>query len=329
MKKFIFPALILAGVFACRVYPTQASSVISVKVAYVKKTFMVKSITAQGTVRSNGRLVVYAPFTGRLMESFPFPEYVPAGTVIARIVYPGLYAKIISAEASVKYAKIKFKRVKLLFRDGVAAKKDVELAALSLAGAYSALHTLESRQSEGELISHFNGTVYYLLPEGAIAPAGSRVAVVNGRGKPWIRAYVTPSQSFNLFDNMVAVIKKRHIKETGRIVSIGGNAVHNGLVPVYISLPEKSPLLPGEWVNIGFAESKTAALSLPESAVVLLNGRTFVYIVKHGKASAVRVKVIGQKNGTAYVKGNIKAGEPAIVYPVTRLASGITVEIKH
>jgi multidrug efflux pump subunit AcrA (membrane-fusion protein) len=327
MKSFIVCILILGGVFACRIPVSGASSAISVKVAYIKKTVMVKSITAPGTVHSNGRLVVYSPFTGRLIEPFSLPGYVPAGTVIARIVDPGLYAKIISAEASVKYAKIKFKRVKLLFRDGVAAKKDVERAALSLANAYSALHTLESREREGVLVSHFKGTVHYLLPDGAIVTAGSRVAVLNGRGMPWIRAYITPSQSFKLYDNMQVNIKTKDIRGTGRVISIGGSAGHNGLVPVYISLPKDSPLLPGEWVTLRFTESKTAAFSLPEKAVVMLHGGTFVFTVRHNKALAVRVKVTNLKDGAAYIKGNIKVGEPIIVYPVTRLVSGIPVEI--
>lgn len=329
MKKFAVCILILAVVFVYSVSVSLASSAVSVKVAYVKKSVMTKSITVLGMVHSNGRLVISAPFTGRLIESFPFPKYVPAGSVIARVVSPGLYAKIISAEASVKYAKIKLKRAKLLFRYGVAAKKDVERAVLFLANAYSALRALEAIERDGIMVSHFKGTVHYLVPNGTILTAGSRVAVLNGRGMPWIRVYVTPFQSFKLEHNMRASIQTRRIKETGRIISIGNNAGHNGLVPVYINLPEDSPLLPGEWVKLSFAESKTPALSLPERAVIMINGRTSVFVVKHGKASAVKVKVTGLKNGAAYVRGNIKAGEQVIIYPVTRLISGIPVEIRH
>ncbi|MDA8158879.1 MAG: efflux RND transporter periplasmic adaptor subunit [Deltaproteobacteria bacterium] len=306
-----------------------AGSAMPVKVVYIKKALAVKKITSLGKVRSNGRQVFTAPFTGRLIESFPFPKLVTVGTVIARVVSPGLYAKIISAQAAVKYARIKFKRERLLFNYGVAAKKTLELAALNLSNAYSSLHALESLNREGILVSRFKGTVHYLKADGAIAAAGGPVAVLNGKGSPWIKTYVTPSQSFNLYGNMQVEIIKRRINETGRIISIGGNASHNGLVPVYISLPENSRLFPGEWVELRFAEPSAAAFSLPVKAVVMLKGRTFVFAVIHGKAQAVLIKVTGRKDGTAYVKGDIDAGEPVIIYPVTRLVSGIAVEIKH
>ena len=176
-----------------------ASSAIPVKAVYAKKTIAVKNITSPGKVHSNGRQIFTAPFTGRLIESFPFPKFVAAGTVIARVASPGLYAKIISARAAVKYAKIKFKREKLLFNYGVAAKKTLEQAALNLSDAHSSLQALESLESEGILISRFKGTVHYLTADGSIVAAAGPVAVLNGKGSPWIKTYVTPSQSFNLY----------------------------------------------------------------------------------------------------------------------------------
>ena len=322
----IFTSCVLCGIGMPFAF---AGSAMPVKVVYAKKTSAAKNIFSPGKVYSNGRQVFTAPFTGRLIESFPFPKLVNAGTVIARVVNPGLYAKIISARAAVRYAKIKFKREKLLFNYGVAAKKDVERAALNLSNAYSSLHALESIDREGILISRFKGTVHYLAADGAIVAAGSRIAVSNGKGFPWVKTYVTPSQSFNFYDNMPVEIKKGRINETSGIISIGGNASHNGLVPVYISLPKNSRLLPGEWVNLRFAESSAAAFSLPERAVVMHNGGAVVFAVINNKAQAVLIKVIGRKGGRIYVKGNINAGEPVIIYPVTRLKSGIAVEIKH
>lgn len=306
-------------------YSVFASSNIPVKIAYVKKTAFAKHITSIGMVRSNGRLVIVAPFTGRLLESFSYPARVLAGTVIARIVSPGLYPKIISAKASVKYAGMKYKREKLLFSYGVAARKDVELSALYLANALSELHALESQEKEGILISNFTGTVHYIKAGGGIVTAGSAVAVLSGKGSPWIKTYITPSQRFSLYTHMTAIINNKKIKEEGRIISISNNASHNGFVPVYISLSKKSRLLPGEWVNISFAEPKTAVFSLPEKSIVILKGETFVFVVIHDKAQAVKIIVTGQKNGIAYVKGPIKAGEPVIAYPVTRIIPGIPV----
>ncbi len=325
---FIF-IFISVGIFAHRVPNSYASSGISVKTAYIKRSAWIENITALGTVRSTGRLVFSAPFTGRVIESFLFPSYVAAGTVIARVIRPGLDVRIIASKASVKYAKMKLKRTKLLFHYGVMAKKDEEQAALSLADAYSMLHSLQASEREGVLISHFKGTVHYLMPDDAIADAGNPIAVLNGKGTPWIRAYVTPSQSFKLYDNMQVSIKARRFKGIGRIISIGNNASHNGLVPVYVNLPKDSSLLPGEWVKLSFAKLKAVVFSLPKKAVIMLKGETFVFIVKHNKALAVMVKVIGLKDGIAWVKGNIKVNEPVIVYPVTRLVSGILVEIRH
>ena len=322
----IFISCILCGIGMPLAF---AGSAMPIKVAYAKKTYTAKSIFSIGKVISNGRQVFVAPFTGRLMESFSFPKFVAAGTVIARVVNPGLYAKIISAKSKVKYAKIKFKREKLLFHYGVAAKKNMEAAALSLSDAYYSLRSLESISSEGLIVSRSKGTVRYIAANGAIVAAGSPVAVLNGKGLPWVKTYVTPSQSFELYKNMTVKIKKGRTRETGKIISIGGNAFHNGLVPVYVSLQKNSILLPGEWVKLRFEESSASVFSLPKRAVFIHKGGTAVFTIVNNKAQAVGVKVIRQKNGIAYVKGRIKPGEPVIIYPVTRLKSGVPVEIKH
>ena len=331
MKKFLILTLIFAGtfVFALCNYFSGTSYAVSVKIAYIKKTAWIRNITAYGTVHGNGRIVFSAPFSGRIIESLSAPGYVMPGTVIARIVRPGLYSKITAAKVSVKYAEVKLKRTKLLFRDGVAAKKDVERAELFLSEAQSSLYTLESYGREGIFISHFEGAVHYIVPNGAIVSAGSPAAVLNGRGIPWIKVYVTPSESFKLNVGMPAYIKADRFNGTGKITAIGNNASHNGLAPVYIGLPKNSYLLPGEWVKLIFSEPQETVFLLPEKAVTMINGRTSVFIVQHGKALAVRVKVTGIKNGAAYVKGNLKTGERVIIYPVTRLISGIPVEIKH
>ena len=322
----IFISCVLCGIGMPLAF---AGSAMPVKVAYAKKTYTAKSIFSIGKVISNGRQVFVAPFTGRLIESFSFPKFVTAGTVIARIVNPGLYAKIISAKSKVKYAKIKFKREKLLFHYGVAAKKEVEAAALSLSDAYYALRSLESISSEGLIVSRSKGTVRYIAANGAIVAAGSPVAVLNGKGLPWVKTYVTPSQSFELYKNMAVKIKKGRTRETGKIISIGGNAFHNGLVPVYVGLQKNFILFPGEWVKLRFKESYASVFSLPERAIFIHKGGTAVFTVVNKKAQAVGVKVVRQKNGIAYVKGRIKPEEPVIIYPVTRLKSGVPVEIKH
>jgi hypothetical protein len=337
LSLVIFTILLLASFIIYRVgfrhafagSSKKSHSAIPIKVVYAKKTSAAKSIFSIGRVISNGRQVFTSPFTGRLIESFSFPKFVTAGTVIARVVSPGLYSKIISARNEVKYAKIKLKREKLLFRYGVAAKKDVETAALNLSGAYYSLRSLESISSEGLIVSRSQGTVRYTLANGAIVAAGSPVAVLNGKGLPWIKTYVTPSQSFYLYKNMTVKIKKRQTYETGKIISIGGSAFHNGLVPVYVSLQNNSILLPGEWVKVRFEKSYAAAFSLPKRAVFMYKGKTAVFTVVNNKAQAALVKVISQKDGYVYVKGQIKPEEPVIIYPVTRLKSGISVEIKH
>ena len=319
---------------------------IPVKTAYIKKSGWTKYISVLGEAYSNGKAMLSAPFTGMLIESFPAPTHVSRGTVAARIVKPGLYEKIIAAKASAKYARLKLKRTRLLFHYGVAAKKDVEMAESAFISSVSALKALEAKNEEGVLKASFGGVLSYLVPGGTMVNAGNPVAVIEGGGVPYIKAYITPAEAAALDNgcaannckNQTVVIKTGGFKTAGKVFLVGEEARHFGLVAVYVKPEGKnlsSLLIPGEWVKLKIEESRGSGFSVPLKSVVILGGVKSIFVVKDGRAVAIPIEVITVRGGTAYIKGRVKGElekitgkrEPVVIYPVTRLVSGVSVKI--
>ncbi len=305
---------------------TAAAFALPVKAVAVQPVPWSGETRVLGTVESIGEVTLASPVTGRVLGPFLTPGNIARGAVVARIAPPGLHASILAAQARAAFARTQLGRSRELFRDGVTARQDVDRASLAFAEARASLRALEAQAGEQVLTAPFTGTLHYLVPPGAVVNAGSPIAALAGRGEPWARAYVTPEQARGLLAGTGVAIEAPGWQGRGQIRSVGQSARHLGLVPVYITLPPGSALLPGEWLKLSLPSAGGTAFRVPSQAVVMRGARSQIFVVRQGRAVSVPVRVVGSRGADTWVQGPLKAGSMVVVSGSGRLAPGTPVE---
>lgn len=284
-----------------------------------------RQINVLGRVESIGRVTLNAPVGGRVLGPFLPPGSIPKGAVVARIAPPGLAAEIRAAQVRAAYARTQLARAGKLYQDGVVARQRVDQARLALAQARSSLAALEAQAGQQRLTAPFSGALRYLVPPDAVVNAGSAIARLTGRGKPWAEAYVTPGQARTLAPGTIVAMKTQGWQGEGRVRSVGQSARHMGLVSVYIVLPQASPLLPGQWLQLTLPGVGGPAFKVPTRSVVMHGARAVVYTIRQGHAYAIAVQVVASRGAETWVSGPLRGGEPVVVSGSGRVVSGAPV----
>ncbi len=296
-----------------------------VQTALVHVTDAVQQSTLLAQVDSNGAITLTAPVTGRVIGPLLSDGPLVTGAIIARISAPGLQSSIQTAQKQIRFSQEQYQRDQQLYRDGVIARQNVSVGHMTLDEAQSHLQVLQAQAAQQTLTAPFAGDLHYLVPAGAVVNAGTAIATLSGRGKPWAQAYVTPALARRLRVGSSVRLHGSGWRGRGHIRAIGQSARHLGLVSVYIDLPIANPLLPGEWLQAQLPQNRGTAFQIPGSAVVMHAAHIEVFVLRQGKAVAVPVQVIASRAGQSWVRGALQRGEWVIISANDRLVNGISV----
>jgi RND family efflux transporter MFP subunit len=287
-------------------------------------------VTALGEVRSNAAATLVAPTSGRVLEALHGDAQVQRGTVIARIQAAGFSARVAAAEAQRSYSEQALRRERHLFADGVIAQAQVDTARLAARQAGDALAALQQEAAALQITAPSSGMLQYLVPNGTQVAAGTAIARLDGRGQPWIQAFLPPPLAQQLAVGDLVGIVHDGQQTSGTIRNVGQSARKSGLVTVLIQLPAKNHLLPGEWVQLRLHPAIAPAqgsVAVPETAIVMRGARSFVWKMEHGRAQQVPVDIIGKRGAAVLVRGALRVGEEVITEGATRLAPGAAVRL--
>lgn len=300
---------------------------VTVTLATVTLSHRQQRVVVMGQVKSVGHVTLTAPMTGRVVGPFLPAGVVAAGAVIARIDPPGLEAQIQAARARAIYARIALRRSRRLFHDGVVARATMENRYVAWQQATARWRALLAQQQDESLTAPFAGNLNYRIAPGGVVTAGTAIATLDGRGRPWIQVRVPPPVAVRLSVGALAGIQGDGWRGHGRIRSIGRSARQSGLVAVVIAVAAAAPLLPGEWVAVHLHIPERPAFTVPIAAIVMHGAQALVFSDDGGRAHAVAVRIVGTSRHHAWIRGALKVGEHVVVQGVARLSeqSALTV----
>ncbi|MEY2341214.1 efflux RND transporter periplasmic adaptor subunit [Acidithiobacillus sp. IBUN Pt1247-S3] len=307
--------------------PAAFAAGIPVQVARVQSALSQTTMSALGEVRSRAEVTLAAPVTGRVLGPLRQDGPVRRGTLLAQIQAAGFSARIAAAQAQQGYAKDALQRDQKLFRDGVIARAQVDSARLAARQAQDALAALQQQSAQMQIQAPISGMLQYLVPVGATVAAGTPIARIDGRGRPWIQALVPPRLAQALTVGEPVMINDNGSDLTGTVRSVGQSARQSGLVAVLVDLPTQSRLLPGEWVTLHLPGkvSKKAHLEVPVDAIVMHGAQSFVWRIEKGRAQQVPVQVIAKNGDMVVIHALLRAGEQVVTRGNIRLSPGSAV----
>lgn len=282
-------------------------------------------------VDSFGHLEVTAPTSGWLRgPHLAQGAHVNAGMILGTIAPPGFDARLHAARSAFRLARIQLRQARHLYHEHDSAIIALDEARNSFHAAESKVQALEIRKTAYRLRAPADGTVYYRLPAGAFvndANVTPIIAYVDVSRPLWASVNVPPSQARELKPGMKVRLRRGDWSSNARVLSIGGSALHSGLVQVIIHLPGTAPLRAGEWIHAALPAHSGKGWRLPRAALLMQGNRSFVYVLRHGHAQAVDVHLQNAAVPWVWVSGLLGSESRVIVRGADRVTTGTRVYV--
>ncbi|OBS09190.1 efflux RND transporter periplasmic adaptor subunit [Acidihalobacter prosperus] len=321
------PFLLLAALLASAL-PAAAIAGYAVDVVPARMGAWQAQVDTLGEARSLAYATLRAPLAGQLRGPYAAQgAQVARGRLLARVVPPGLRARIAAAQHRLDLDRKLLQHVRTLYHGRLATVAEVQQAQTQAATAQDQLDALRAERRATRLTAPAAGTVNYLLPPGTRVTSGTAVARLAGAGGVWVRSYVTPTTARALHPGAPARLAGDGWQGAARIASVGDDARHDGLVEVVLR-PAHGGLMPGEWLHVRLPGVGGHAWQLPTQALVMRGARALVYTVAHGRAHAVPVKLAHLGQHAVWVEGPLHAGEPVVTRGAGTIADGTPVDVR-
>lgn len=330
---------------ALQITPEEAQT-IDLKVEPVKKLKMSSTILATGKVKANeNKIAIVGPlFSGRIKEVFVNAgDFVQTGTklvILESVDVAEAKSEFYKAYASMDLAKINYERQQRLFKENIAAQKnlaateaDYKIAQANLNAAEKNLHTLGFNEEDVEKLatSHeISPTIYLSAPMngrvvkreaivGAMVDQSNDLFTIMNLSTLWIDADIyekdislietrinveitVPSYPKEVFMGKVAFISDLFNEET-RTVTVRTEVAN-----------KDTKLKVGMFANIKiFTSEAKEALVVPVKAVLDAGGEKVVF-VKEGNTFRLKLIEVGNSvDSFIEILSGLKEGEEIVV----------------
>lgn len=259
-------------------------------------------------------------------------------TRVAQADLAALRASVAEAEATLAEAGANARRARELGPSGALSAQQVNqyltaerTAAARLEAQRAAVRAQELRLAQGTVTAPDGGIVTARSATvGAVVAPGQELFRLIRQGRLEWRAEVAASDLSALKPGMtVRVLPTGGASVTGTVRRIGptvDTATRNGLV--YVDLPNTPELRAGSFARGDFETGRGQALTLPQTAVLLREGFSWVFVVDEGSRVRQRKVTTGRRSGERIeIVQGLEAGARVVVAGGGFLADGDLVRV--
>jgi HlyD family secretion protein len=249
-------------------------------------------------------------------------------------------ASVAEAEAALAEAEANAARAKTLQDSGAMSTQQINQYLTAAKTAAARLQAAKAARESGQLRVGFTRVV--APDDGVISARAATVGAVVGAGQELFRlirknrlewraevtstdlAKVQPGQT-------VLVTTPTGAQVSGKVRVIAPTvdaATRNGIV--YVDLANSAAAKAGMFAKGDFSIGSAQALSVPQQAVVLRDGMTYVYqLLAENKVSQIKVQTGRRMNDRVEITSGLKGDETVVVNGAAFLAQGDTVRVNN
>lgn len=296
-----------------------------VEVAEVQVKDIQQTVQFIGTIRSEQATTLVAKTKGILDRFVNSGQHVKKNELIAKIDNKDIERNYKLSQEMEQIAKIQYERFHQLQKMGVTSKNTVEEKESIWITNQKNLSDAKIAMDDINIYAPFDGIVgIFKIREGSQVQDGD--AIVN---------FYDPSTIIVEFDVPIAIVQLVHDGSPVIINHKQYTLTHiqkmldedTHMSPAYASIQCDDCIIGGTTDVELVVNEKKATLVIPDEAVFLRNGKTYVYIVKKGKAILSPVELgIREKELIEITKG-IQSGDQVIVRGQARLYPNAEVKI--
>jgi len=307
------------------------TTLVDTQAAY--QTIIIDQIEAIGTAHANESVLLTAKVTETVRKvNFEDNQFVSKGAILVELTNTEETAQFAEAQATLDEASRQYKRVKNLIDQKLASETQLDIEKTRMQTAQARLDAVLARLDDRLIRAPFSGILGFrntspgtlltpstavtslddisiikldfAIPENYLSTLQPGQEIVAGSA-----AY--PEQPFT---GVVATINSR-VDPVTRAVTV--RALINN---------EAQKLKPGMLLTVQLVLSRTPALVIPESAVIPIQDRQYVYLIdSEGAAQRREISVGRRRTGIVEVLSGVSAGEEVITAGVIKINPGSNV----
>jgi len=313
--------------------PPGKPMVMPVRIAPVTQGAVTVDVTAVGTLIANEAVVIRPETAGRVTAiHFAEGQTVAAGAKLLSIDAAEVQAQIASTEAELLLNQQRFDRSNELYKKNFISSQALDEARSNLARARAKLAEDHARLRKAELLAPFAGTLgLRLISPGAYVRAGEDIVRLEDLS--------VVKLDFRLPETYLARLKR----DQDVVIAVDaypGRSYRGRTYAIESSLDEKTrtvlvrarvpnrgaELRPGMFARVSLTlETRAAALTIPEEAIVPRGGQSFVFRVVEGKAMLTQVETGSRQPGVVEIVKGLEAADRVVTDGHQKLQNGMGV----
>lgn len=312
----------------------KAKRVVAVKIYPVIMTEFVETVEAVGTARANEQVVItskYADFINKVY--FDDGQVVKKSEALIQLHNQEEVAKVNELTANLSESKAQLKRLTDLLASKATSRSAVEQQTSATKAIEAQLVSARAKLEDLTIRAPFSGILGFReVSEGAYIDSGDVITSLDDLSHIKINFHLperllTQVQTGQQINAVTAAYRGQVF--TGKITAIDSRiepSTRSIKVRAIIS-NENLKLRPGMMLNITVLTQTENILQLPESSIIPIEDKHFVYIIKDDVAVRKAIKLGRRQPGIVEVVSGLVEGEQIVVEGALKLREGSAVNI--
>jgi membrane fusion protein (multidrug efflux system) len=308
---------------------------VSVEATLVKTVSLPQTLSAVGSLRSDESVMLRPEVAGRIQSiGFREGERVRRGQVLFQLDDALPRAEVEQARANVSLAQAKAQRAAELHAQGFISQQARDEAENTLKVANAALSLAEARLARMTIRAPFDGLI-------ALRNVSVGDFVREGQDLVNLEAIDTLKVDFRLPEAAIAQLRVGqtlqlaldalpNVQAEGKVYAISplvDAAGRSVLVRAQVS-NRADRMRPGMFARVRLLLNEAAqALVVPETALVPQGADQFVFRIREGRVSLVRIEIGQRSAGQVEVLRGLEAGDQIVTAGQLKLREGVAVKV--
>lgn len=305
-----------------------------VRVHTVEMTEFAVVVEAIGTARANEAVILTAQNTD-IVQSITFDDgdLVEKGQLLVSLNNREELARVNELEINIREAKRQLTRITNLAKESVASEQLLDEQQARVKALTAQLEVANSQLAELEIKAPFSGVLgIRQVSLGALVTPGDVITTLDDLHKVKVDFGIAESHLPTI--NIGQTVDAKSIAYENKTFSGTISSIDSRVDPITRSIRVRAiidnpalELRPGMLMQITLQKSLLNTLVVPEEALLPIEDKQFVYVVKDGKAAQTEVVVGRRKPGIAQIISGIDAGDDVVIEGTLRLRNGSAVNV--
>lgn len=308
--------------------------VVAVKVAEAKIAEFKDVIEAVGNVRANEQVLITSKHSDLVDQvSFQDGDLVRKGDILVQLNNQEEAAKVKELEANLAESVAQLNRYQDLLKKKATSTSQVDQQEAQTKAIAAQLLSAKTKLSDLIITAPFDGILgFRQISVGAYIKSGDVITSLDDLSV--VKVDFSVPERFFTAVNVGQKVEATNMaysgrKFSGKIISVDPRIDSTTrMVKVRAEIPNKDlALRAGMLVNILVERSVEQVLQVPESAIIPIEDKQFVFVIVEGKAIKKQVSTGRRKPGVVEITTGLTQNDPVVVEGALKLRDGTSVNV--